>query len=255
MIALPQCPQYLLRSLSNNLPILSVPSVIPISQSSQLFSNDNLLILQIDVDGDSNMHSSPELDAEDEMFPDEAGPDAAGPSTPQNAAAYSLPPSELSPPNSQGGIPLPRDESFLTNSGSPSALNANGKRVYGAGGGGAASGGGVTLSTVEGGNVHEDKETGYQWVKTEEQPGFEWKNNRAKEEETRALEQIVDKSHMIKSRFTVVHTLGLCANDCSSIWRSSRSDCSSEKALNMKLQASKVQSRTRLLTSWLEYEQ
>jgi hypothetical protein len=152
------------------------------------------------------MHSSPDLDAEDEMFPDEAGPDAAGPSTPQNAAAYSLPPSELSPPNSQGGVPLPRDESFLTNSGSPSALNANGKRVYGAGGSG-AGGSGVPLSTVEGGSVHEDKETGYQWVKTEEQPGFEWRNNRAKEEEARALEQIVDKNHMIRSEFIVGDTL------------------------------------------------
>jgi hypothetical protein len=197
-----------------------------------------LKTLQIDVDGDSNMHSSPELDAEDEMFPDEAGPDAAGPSTPRNAAAYSLPPSELSPPNSQGGVPLPRDESFLTNAGSPSALNANGKRVYGAGGGVGASGGGVVLSAAEGGNVHEDKETGYQWVKTEEQPGYEWKNNRAKEEEIRTLEQIVDKSQMIKSRFTAVNAYGLRANDISSIWRPSRSDCPREEALSIKKWAS-----------------
>ncbi|KAJ4296776.1 hypothetical protein N0V90_006824 [Kalmusia sp. IMI 367209] len=53
-----------------------------------------------DVDGDSTMHSSPELDAEDELFPGE------GPSTPRNAASFALDPtSELSPPNSQGRAP------------------------------------------------------------------------------------------------------------------------------------------------------
>ncbi|KAF2791152.1 hypothetical protein K505DRAFT_310041 [Melanomma pulvis-pyrius CBS 109.77] len=150
-----------------------------------------------DVDGDSNMHSSPELDAEDEMFPDEAsGP--AGPSTPRNAASFSTgigPTSELSPPNSQGGH-LPRDDSFsATFSGSPSALNANGKRVYGTVPTSSTAGGG------ESANLHEDKETGYQWAKAEEQPGWDWNNTKARDEEKRALDQIVDKNFMIRTRY------------------------------------------------------
>ena len=151
--------------------------------------------LSIDIDGDSTMHSSPELNEEDEMFPDEAAGDAAGPSTPRHLGSFPGigPSSELSPPNSQG--PLPRDDnSSATFSGSPSALNANGKRVYG------------TIPTsssgaaVESSILHEDKETGYQWSKQEEQPGWEWKNTRAKEEEMRALDQIIDKGSMIKSK-------------------------------------------------------
>ncbi|KAF2706784.1 hypothetical protein K504DRAFT_493141 [Pleomassaria siparia CBS 279.74] len=149
-----------------------------------------------DVDGDSNMNSSPELDAEDEMFPTEA----AGPSTPRHAAAYSTginQSSELSPPNSQGPT-LARDDSFsATFSGSPSALNANGKRVYGTVPTSSSSG----PAPVDNSNIHEDKETGYQWSKPEEQPGWEWKNSRVKEEEIRALELIVDKSHMIRTRY------------------------------------------------------
>ncbi|KAF2869782.1 hypothetical protein BDV95DRAFT_629693 [Massariosphaeria phaeospora] len=140
------------------------------------------------------MHSSPE-DDDNEMFPDEAG----GPSTPRNTVAYVLDPaSELSPPNSQGPSELPRDNSLdATLSGSPNTLNGNGKRVYPSTiptSGGSGSGG---LKT----NEHQDSETGYQWSKAEDQPGFEWKSSRARDEETRALEQIVDMQSQIKTRY------------------------------------------------------
>ncbi|KAF2189673.1 hypothetical protein K469DRAFT_723600 [Zopfia rhizophila CBS 207.26] len=146
-----------------------------------------------DADGDSQMHSSPELEADDEMFPDEAG----GPSTPRNAAAFSLEPaSELSPPNSQGPSHLAsRDESVSTAlSGSPSTLNANGKRVH-------PSGLPTATSSLASSNIHVDEETGYTWAKQEDQPGYEWKNPRAREEESRALDQIIDKGAMIKLRY------------------------------------------------------
>ncbi|KAF2691257.1 hypothetical protein K458DRAFT_288676 [Lentithecium fluviatile CBS 122367] len=145
-----------------------------------------------DADGDSTMNSSPELDAEDEMFPDE------GPSTPRNAASFALDPtSELSPPNSQSGpSTLTRNDSTaFTNS--PSMVNANGKRtrIEGAPGTGSGSAG------AEAGARHTDNATGYQWSKQEDQPGYEWKNTRAKEDELRALDQIVDKSSQIKTRY------------------------------------------------------
>ncbi|KAF2472101.1 uncharacterized protein BDR25DRAFT_259491 [Lindgomyces ingoldianus] len=144
-----------------------------------------------DADGDSTMHSSPELEiADDEMFPDEA----AGPSTPRNPPAFSLdPPSELSPPNSQGPSQLAgRDESFVAAlARTPStSLNANGKRVRSA-----VMTAGVADSTQV------DPETGYCWTKQEEQPGWEWKNTRAREDESRALEHIQDKGSMIKTKY------------------------------------------------------
>jgi len=143
-----------------------------------------------DVDGDSTMNSSPELEAEDDMFPDE------GPSTPRNAASFVLDPaSELSPPNSQGGpSTLSREESTAF-SNSPSMLNANGKRlrppVPTASGSGTAG--------AEAAAAHTDSATGYQWTKSEDQPGHEWKNSRAREDEMRALDQIVDRGVQIKS--------------------------------------------------------
>jgi hypothetical protein len=137
-----------------------------------------------DAEGDSTMHSSPELGADDEMFPDEAGP-----STPRNAATHALDPaSELSPPNSQGPSTLPRDDNFSAAlSGSPS-LNQNGKRVL------------APVSTGQSQSLHTDPETGYQWSKPEEQPGWEWKNNRAREDEARSLDQITEKGAMIRSK-------------------------------------------------------
>ncbi|KAF2739940.1 hypothetical protein EJ04DRAFT_572670 [Polyplosphaeria fusca] len=148
-----------------------------------------------DADGDSTMNSSPELDAQDdEMFPDEA----AGPSTPRQHAAFGHDlASELSPPNSQGpsGLVSREDEGLpLAGNGSPSLLNQNGKRVRG----GLL---GLLDKDGDGGKMQSDPETGYRWSKQEDQPGYEWKNQRAREEEARALENIVDKKDQIRTRY------------------------------------------------------
>lgn len=144
-----------------------------------------------DVDGDSTMHSSPDtggIDDDDNMFPDEANQ----PSTPRNAAGVLADRNaELSPPDSQGPPNLNRGESSGAGAAGPSALNANGKRLH-------ASAAPSASST---GTTHTDPETGYQWSKPEDQPGWEWKNARAKEDEHRALESIIDKSYMIKTRY------------------------------------------------------
>jgi hypothetical protein len=148
------------------------------------------MLPRADGDGDSTMNSSPELGPDDEMFPDE------GPSTPRNAASYALDPtSELSPPNSQGGPSSLAHEGPTAFSNSPSMLNANGKRLRPQ----------VPLASGSGDvgeqtAAHTDSATGYQWTKPEDQPGHEWKNNRAREDEMRALDQIVDKSSQIKSK-------------------------------------------------------
>jgi hypothetical protein len=142
----------------------------------------------LDPDGDSTMHSSLELARDDDVF---SGQQArkAEPSTPRNPASFALgASSELSPPNSQGpSNPARSDGSVAGASGSPS-LNVNGKRILTA-----------TSANTPGASIHTDPETGYQWSKREEQPGFEWKNARAREEELRALDAIADKAFMIKS--------------------------------------------------------
>ncbi|KAF2120591.1 hypothetical protein BDV96DRAFT_270302 [Lophiotrema nucula] len=148
-----------------------------------------------DIDGDSTMHSSPEfIPEDDEMFPDEA----AGPSTPRHNVTSALG-SELSPPNSQGPTALSAPEQGSSTGGvlSPLGLNANGKRVRG----GLLGGIGVGGAKEGGANVQHDPETGYSWTKQEEQPGWEWKNSRAREEEARALENIVGKGDQIKTRY------------------------------------------------------
>ena len=161
-------------------------------------------LMMSDADGDSTMQSSPELAADDEMFPDEAGP-----STPRNAASFSLDPaSELSPPNSQGGPSnVPRDESFpAALAGTPTALNANGKRIRASA---------ALTSAVGSGNssaVQTDAVTGYQWSKAEDQPGYEWKNTRAREDEARAMEQIVDRASQIKSEKSMLCFAGQVAD-------------------------------------------
>jgi len=145
-------------------------------------------LLTPDLDQDSTMHSSPDMAADDdEMFPDEALP-----STPRNPASHVLgASSELSPPNSQGPANLPRGDSFTATI--ASNVNENGKRPL-------SLNPASTASTAnENGVTHTDPETGYQWSKAEEQPGFEWKNQRAREDEMRALDNIIDKGSMIKS--------------------------------------------------------
>lgn len=135
-----------------------------------------------DNEGDSTMHSSAD---EDEMFPDEAL--SNNPATPMNASIQHLASaSELSPPNSQGGPALPRDTSTLSGT-----VNANGKRPL--------SLAQQTAAMTAG--AHTDADTGYSWTRQEDQPGWEWKNTRAREEESRALDSIVDQGAQIKRTY------------------------------------------------------
>ncbi|KAF2856358.1 hypothetical protein T440DRAFT_463702 [Plenodomus tracheiphilus IPT5] len=144
-----------------------------------------------DPEGDSTMHSSPAND-DDEMFPDEAIPNNSSstnthihnPSTPHHPALASA--AERSPPNSQS---QPRDPSTLT-----TGVNANGKRPLSAAQNAAAN-------LVVGSGVHQDPETGYSWSRPEDQPGFEWRSNRAREDEMRALDMILDLGKQIKTRY------------------------------------------------------
>jgi hypothetical protein len=113
------------------------------------------------------------------MFPDEALPN--NPATPHNSNLTGV--NEISPPNSQ-----PTTRETL-------GVNSNGKRPLSTGLAQA-----VTSSGTCGSGTHQDAETGYQWSKQEDQPGFEWKNTRAREEEARALDSIVDKGSMVRRK-------------------------------------------------------
>jgi hypothetical protein len=142
-----------------------------------------------DIDGDSTMHSSAD---EDEMFPDEALPN--NPATPMNTSIQNLAAPELSPPNSQGPA-LPRDTSTLS-----STVNANGKRP-------------LSLAQTAAGS-HTDPETKYSWSKQEDAPGYEWKNTRAREDESRALDAIVDQGAQIKREcYSILEANGHVADD------------------------------------------
>lgn len=139
----------------------------------------------LDPDGDSTMHSSVELDP---SFSQQS--QKTDPSTPRNPANLALGAnSELSPPNSQG----PSNTARMSAAGvtaSPS-LNINGKRILTG-----------TSANAPGTTVQTDPETGYQWTKVEDAPGYAWKNQRAREEEVRAVDAIIDKSYMIRSMST-----------------------------------------------------
>jgi hypothetical protein len=111
------------------------------------------------------------------MFPDEALPN--NPATPHNSNLAGV--TEISPPNSQSTT----RETL--------GVNSNGKRPLSTGVAQAS-----TSNGTGGSGTHQDAETGYQWSKQEDQPGFEWKNTRAREDEARALDNIVDKSSMIR---------------------------------------------------------
>ena len=152
-----------------------------------------------DVDGDSTMHSSPDVEADDDLFPGE------GPSTPRNAASFAPgPASELSPPNSQGRF---QEESLSTQlaggADPPSIINANGKRAHP---NSVANTNAATSSAAGGqgdrkaGPVQTDKQTGYQWTSPEDAPGYEWRSNRAREDESRAMDLVQDKASMIRSK-------------------------------------------------------
>lgn len=159
-----------------------------------------LLTPNADADGDSTMHSSPSLPEDDEMFPDEAVPQtiavAANSTSILANSIMGTSAADISPPNSQ----LQNTTSLAH------GVNENGKRPLSqqAAPSSAGAGPGVessaTAATATAG-IHTDSETGYTWTKAEEQPGYEWKNTRAREEEARALDTIVDKALQIKSTF------------------------------------------------------
>lgn len=151
-----------------------------------------------DADGDSTMHSSPSLPEDDEMFPDEALPHTPALAGSTHTIHNSTIASDLSPPNSQT---TQQQSSSLAH-----GVNENGKRPLSLAGqqnagGSASSGVGSSSLTGSGSGVHTDAETGYTWSKSEDQPGYEWKNTRAREEENRALETIIDKGLQIKTRY------------------------------------------------------
>ncbi|KAL1607846.1 hypothetical protein SLS60_002784 [Paraconiothyrium brasiliense] len=147
-----------------------------------------------DVEGDSTMHSSPLLDAaDDDIFPGE------GPSTPRNAASFALgPASELSPPNSQGRLPKESLSSLAGGATTPSMINANGKRAHPSSVATAAPQG---AGDKKSGPVQTDSVTGYRWSSAEDAPGYEWKSSRARDDEAKALDAVVDKGSMIKTRY------------------------------------------------------
>lgn len=169
------------------------------------------------------MHSSPSADDDDEMFPDEALPN--NPSTPHPRAPADLLAADLSPPNSQPQAQAhARDPSTLT-----TGVNANGKRPLSH----AQTAAAAAASVLTADATHHDPDTGYEWSRNEDQPGFDWKNNRAREDEARALDAILDLGRQMKSTlWPFTHGGGgtqpcmlanLCA--CSTIRRSARCDC------------------------------
>lgn len=151
------------------------------------------------------MHSSPRNASDDEMFPDEALPN--NPTTPHNPAVGLTVDSELSPPNSQ------------TQTRETLGVNSNGKRPLPPSMTSSAPSNSGALGS------HQDADTGYQWSMQEDQPGFVWKNTRAREEEVRALDSIVDKGYMIKREFRVPFVRATLLTTDSAIWRPNGCDC------------------------------
>jgi hypothetical protein len=94
------------------------------------------------------------------------------------------------------------DEALPNNPATPmnaSAVNANGKRPLSL----------AQTAPVQG--THTDSETGYSWSRPEDQPGWDWKNTRAREDESRAVDVMVDLGSQIRSKCCV----GLmCARIC-----------------------------------------
>ena len=148
------------------------------------------------------MASSPELDLdasehEDDMFP-ESNLDAPAPSTPRPTSSHMPPLAELSPPSSQSrgtGI-------AASNTKTPTAFD-----ILSRSGATNGTGAGTTTTTnvqsgpTAGGQVKVHEPTGYQWVRTEDEPGYAWKNRKAQEEALKALEHIVDREKMVANRY------------------------------------------------------
>ncbi|PNS16189.1 hypothetical protein CAC42_1952 [Sphaceloma murrayae] len=103
---------------------------------------------------------------------------------------------DLSPPSSQGPLPSPQ-------------ANANGKRPLstldtsseGPVTRSAASAAAGQSSAVETQEVKTHAASGYTWSKTEDEPGYGWKNKRAMEEAERAWGSILHKERKIGNRY------------------------------------------------------
>ncbi|KAF2276263.1 uncharacterized protein EI97DRAFT_419217 [Westerdykella ornata] len=147
-----------------------------------------------DADGDSTMHNPADLASSDTSKFPTLNESQDAPSTPQNPFLARVDPSsELSPPDSQEPSQRSHGQAFPFGAPeSPAVKNENGKRIYAPSSGSAAP---------RYDKVQTDPETGYQWMRAEDQPGWEWMNSRAREEAARAWEQIVDKDLMIRGRY------------------------------------------------------
>lgn len=165
-------------------------------------------------------------------------PDASKPSTP---AAQTIPAylSDLSPPDSQGGVPLAAAAATTTSTAStsvpavaPSAsgANVNGKRpissidatgesLAGASANALALGNAAAAATIASasasgasggpsssrladtpqGSVKMHGPSGYSWVRPEDEPGYAWRNKKTMDEYTRTWEAMVDKDRTVGS--------------------------------------------------------
>ncbi|KAJ9627876.1 hypothetical protein H2203_003094 [Taxawa tesnikishii (nom. ined.)] len=106
------------------------------------------------------------------------------PDDPATPSAQTLPAhlADLSPPNSQGGVPLPANMK-------DSGANANGKRP---------------ISTLDGNGdvgVKTHPASGYTWTKPEDEPGYLWKNKRAVEDAHKAHDSLVYKDYGVLDRY------------------------------------------------------
>jgi len=77
-------------------------------------------------------------------------------------------------------------------------LNANGKRTLDAATGNASV---ASTAGAASGKYLGRHEGGYAWYREEDAPGYAWRNNKAREEEQRALSQIVDLGSMVKGMY------------------------------------------------------
>lgn len=119
------------------------------------------------------------------------------PDDPATPSAQTLPAhlADLSPPNSQGGVPLPANMK-------DSGANANGKRpistLDGNGDvGGPAASAGLRSARVPDAQsqVKTHPASGYTWTKPEDEPGYLWKNKRAVEDAHKAHDSLVYKDY------------------------------------------------------------
>ncbi|TKX19976.1 hypothetical protein C1H76_7860 [Elsinoe australis] len=123
--------------------------------------------------------------------------DSSKPTTPVPPSGFTNP-ADLSPPSSQGvpGLPSPHPHA-----------NANGKRPLstldpnGASQPLTRANMSSATGTVEAQEVKTHQPSGYSWTRTEDEPGYAWKNKRAMEEAERAWGAILHKDRKIGNRF------------------------------------------------------